>query len=290
MTSSERKLADVQGQFTQVVKDGHKYDDVSWRSGRFLLSDRRLILIGNEGKRTIPISDIDTIGGRHDVNQAVATVSGYISLQIGNDVILVSPNDDDESFQTALHKALLDGEIVLVKHPAVEGGVVTDAAWRKGRLSLDADTVNIAVDTGELVTIDRDDIGGVERTEQTVRSDTRPVLDVEHSPEETSVRTHISGTPRHCSILETVLEQGAEQNRAELDLGKNEKEVLVALYSGVSPFDIPDFLGLPVDEVEDIYERLIELDVLEEVRVRREVALKARGRNIASEAMNDTQP
>ncbi len=43
---------------------------------------------------------------------------------------------------------------------------------------------------------------------------------------------------------------------------------------------------MDIDRVEEIYERLIELDVLEEVRIRREVALKPRGRNIASEAMN----
>jgi len=43
---------------------------------------------------------------------------------------------------------------------------------------------------------------------------------------------------------------------------------------------------LDPDDVEEIYEQLVELDVLQEVRIRREVALKPRGRNIASESMN----
>jgi hypothetical protein len=60
----------------------------------------------------------------------------------------------------------------------------------------------------------------------------------------------------------------------------------MALYSGVSSFEVPEFLDMDPDEVEEIYERLIELDVLQEVRIRREVALKPRGRNIASESMN----
>jgi len=42
-----------------------------------------------------------------------------------------------------------------------------------------------------------------------------------------------------------------------------------------------------VDTVEEIFERLVELDIVDEVRVRREVTLNSRGRNIASEAMND---
>ncbi len=66
-----------------------------------------------------------------------------------------------------------------------------------------------------------------------------------------------------------------------------EKEVLMALYTGVSSFEIPDFLGMDVDRVEEIFERLIELDVLKEVRKRREVSLKTRGRNIASESISE---
>lgn len=288
MTTSERKLADVQGEFAQVISDGQKRNDVSWISGRFILSDRRLIIVGNGGKRTIPLSDIDSLGDRVDVNQAVATVSGYVTVQMGKDVILISPNED-QTFRTALHKALLDREVILAKHPAVRGGVITDAEWEKARLSIESGAVNIALQSGSLVTIDRDDIGTVERSEQTVKSESRPVIDVEHSEEGTSLRTYLSGTSRHCSFLENVLEEGARQNRTELDLSKNEKEVLVALYSGVAPFDIPDFLGLDVDDVEETFERLVDLEVLEEVRIRREVALNARGRNIASEAMNDAE-
>ena len=37
----------------------------------------------------------------------------------------------------------------------------------------------------------------------------------------------------------------------------------------------------------EAFERLIEVDVLEEVRKRREVSLKTRGRNIASESINE---
>jgi len=60
----------------------------------------------------------------------------------------------------------------------------------------------------------------------------------------------------------------------------------MALYSGVSSFEVPEFLDMDPDDVEETYEQLIELDVLQEVRIRREVALKPRGRNIASESMN----
>jgi hypothetical protein len=72
-----------------------------------------------------------------------------------------------------------------------------------------------------------------------------------------------------------------------LDLSKTDKQVLTALYSGVSPFDIPSFLGLDVEEVEELYVRLIDHDVLNEVRIRHEVTLNARGRSIASDVISD---
>jgi helix-turn-helix protein len=286
MSASERKLMDTTGRFTQVVEDGRKLGDVGWQRGRIVLSTRRLVLAGNGGKRTIPLSEIRAAQGRFDVNQAIAQVSDYLGVRQDSDVFLVSPGDT-ETFEHTLYSALVDGGIVLIRHPAVEGGVVRDVGWEKARVKLEEERVNLAVESGSLVEIEIDDTNAIERDERTVRGSERPVIEAAHTVDGTSVETYLSGAPRHCSILATVLGKGAARNEADLDLDPSEKEVLMALYSGVSSFDIPEFVELPPDDVEEIFDRLIELDVLEEVRVRREVALRPRGRNIASESMND---
>ncbi len=72
-----------------------------------------------------------------------------------------------------------------------------------------------------------------------------------------------------------------------MDLSDKETQVLTALYSGISPFKIPEFVDMEIEEVEDVYDRLMESDILEPVRTRREVQLEARGRSIASDAMAD---
>jgi helix-turn-helix protein len=113
------------------------------------------------------------------------------------------------------------------------------------------------------------------------------VVEVAHVEDETIVETYLAGPERRCGFVETLLSRGAERNRATLDLDETEREVLMALYSGVSPFEIPEFVGLEVDRVEETFERLIELEVLEEVRMRREVSLTTRGRNLASESINE---
>ncbi len=283
----ERKITDTRGKFTMVVKDGRELNDAEWTGGRILLSNRRLILAGSEGKRTIPLKRIRSLEGRTDVNQLVAKVSGYVSLQLSTgDVVLVSA-EDPESFERMLYRALLDRAVVLARHPAVEGGVVTDAEWKKARLKIEEESVDVAISDGSFVEIDLDDIGSMEANERSVEDEKRRVLEVEHSQDGTSVQTYISGSTRRCSILESLLRKGESRSEIGVDLTEKQNEVLMALYSGVSPFEIPDFLGMDVDEVEEVFDRLIELDVIEEIRTRREVALNARGRNIASEAMND---
>ncbi|WP_251344346.1 CheF family chemotaxis protein [Haloplanus halophilus] len=287
MMEGERKITDTRGKFTMVVKDGRELNDAEWTGGRILLSNRRLILAGSEGKRTIPLKRIRSLEGRTDVNQLVAKVSGYVSLQLSTgDVVLVSA-EDPESFERMLYRALLDRAVVLARHPAVEGGVVTDAEWKKARLKIEEESVDVAISDGSFVEIDLDDIGSMEANERSVEDEKRRVLEVEHSQDGTSVQTYISGSTRRCSILESLLRKGESRSEIGVDLTEKQNEVLMALYSGVSPFEIPDFLGMDVDEVEEVFDRLIELDVIEEIRTRREVALNARGRNIASEAMND---
>jgi helix-turn-helix protein len=286
MSDGERKLADQRGRFTRVVVDGRKVPDVEWIGGRVLLSTKRLVLVSNDGKRTIPLSAIRSVTGRRDAPEALAGVSSYLSLRAGEDVTLVAPRDH-AAFESALFGAILDGTVVLVKHPAVEGGVVRDTGWEKGRLAVEDGEVGLALATGQFVAIEVDDVGSLDREERAVRGEQRPVVAVEHAVEGTAVETHVSGNARHLSVLSSLLRQGAEKNTADVELSDRENEVMMALYSGVSPFQIPEFVGLDPDTVEGIFEDLMDRGLLEAGRVRREVALKARGRHIASEAMDE---
>ncbi len=286
MSKSERKLFDATGTFAHVVREGKQMNDIRWIDGRILLSNRRLILAAADEKKTIQISKINRIEGRQDVNRAIAQVSEYVSVRVGSDVYLVSTGEP-ESFERTLHKTILDGEIILLKHPAIEGGVVQNVDWKKARIKIDRDMVNLAVEDGSFVQIEIDDVGTIELDNRSVKSNEQTVLEAEHTEDTTSVKTYLSGRAKHCSVLSSVFARGVEQNSSSIDLETAEKEVLMALYSGVSSFEVPEFLDMEPDTVEAIYERLVELDVLQEVRIRREVTLKPRGRNIASESMNN---
>ena len=286
--SGEHALVDTKGKFVQVVNEGRKRNDIEWLPGRILLSNKRLVLATNEGKRTIPLSKLTSVTSSQ-MNQQLAQVDGYVKLQAGRDVWLVSAKAD--TFEDDLYSTLLDQIVVLVKHPAVKGGVVQEAGWEKARFKIDEeaeDTINLAISSGTFVELDIDDVGTVEAKEKTIRGDERPMLEIEHTIDGTSVETHLSGSPKHVSLIEGLVRQGEQRNAADdVDLNDDEIQVLMALYSGISPFKIPDFVDMDIDEVEDVYDRLMEQDILEPVRTRREVQLEARGRSIAGDAIAD---
>ena len=287
--SGEHALVDTKGKFVQVVKDGRKRNDIEWLPGRILLSNKRLVLATNQGKRTIALSKLTSVTASQ-MNQQLAQVDGYVKLQAGRDAWLVSPQASEE-FEDELYRTLLDQIVVLVKHPALKGGVVTEATWEKARFKIDdeqEDTVNIAISSGTFVELDIDDVGTVEQKQKEIRGKERPLLEVEHTIDGTSVETHISGSARHVSLIGGLVRQGEQRNAADdVDLSPEETQVLMALYSGISPFKIPEFVDMEIDEVEDVYDRLMEADILEPVRTRREVQLEARGRSIAGDAIAD---
>jgi hypothetical protein len=288
MKPGERSLGDFRGRFARVVRNGRQIDDADWTGGRILLSNRRLVLAAGGGKRTIPLSAIEDVGGRFDANQRIAAVALYLGLAVGDDVFVVAPREAEfEPFRSAVFSALLDQEIVLVRHPAVAGGVIQNTEWERARLKVDDTSLLMATVNSRFVKIPLDDVGSIDTTERTIIDETRPVVEIEHTDEGTSVVTYVAPSPRVATVLAVFLQGGEDDERVGEQLDTTAKQVLMALYSGVSPFDIPDFIGADVDEVEDMFVDLVELGVLDELRVRREVALSARGRHIATDAIAD---
>lgn len=131
-------------------------------------------------------------------------------------------------------------------------------------------------------------MGTIETGTSTVMGQERTVIEVEHTDEEDrSVETHLSGMDHHTRALETLFTRVVEDREDDYELSEMESQVLMALYSGVSPFEMSDFVGTTPDEVEEIYQKLLDIGAVDEVRVRTEVALNAQGRNMASEAMSE---
>lgn len=288
MSTGEQKLVDSAGDYLYAVKDGQPVEAPSWNSCRVMLTSERLILSTNGGKQAIPHGKIRVLDEEDIPVSLPVEMSTATPLRIGNTVILIDTQEvsdfDIEYCRAALHDA-----VILAKYPAIVGGVVQDeAAWSKARFRFDGDQIILGLPENERVSFPLADVGTIETASQQVMGEQRPVVQVEHTDSQgRSVETHFSGMDWHAQALERLLGNVIEDRQNNHELTEMESQVLMALYSGVSPFEMADFVGISVDEVEEIYQKLLEIGAVDEVRVRTEVALNAHGRNLASEAMNE---
>lgn len=215
MSESEYKIADGSGKFLQAVKDGRRMKDAQWTNGRILLSNKRIVLAGNDGKRNLPLSEVQGLSGRYDVNQTVAEVGDYVSIRMSSEsVVLVSLGSNTETFESKLYGALLDQTELQVKHPAVKGGVVTDEQFERARIKVDEEELSVAMSNGSFVSVELDDVGSAEAASLDVNGQKKPVLKVEHTvDQDTSVQTYFATDTHTASILESLLTKEAQKSQ-----------------------------------------------------------------------------
>ena len=288
MSEGEQKLVDTQGDYLYAVKDGEPLPDAQWRSCRIVVTDERLVLSTSSNRQAIPHSKILVPDDDEDLIPDGLDAPNATPLKIGSNVILVDAQEMSD-FESEYCRAALHDEVILVKYPAIVGGVVQEeASWSKARFRLDDDEIVLGLPDNETVRFPIDDVGTVDTATEHVAGEQREVVKVEHTDEEDrSVETHFSGVVWHPRALATLLQNTIERRQDEYELDDMENQVLMALYSGVSPFEMADFVGTDVEEVEEIYQTLLDAGAVDKVRKRTEVSLNAKGRNLASEAMNE---
>ncbi len=286
MSEGERKLVDTGGDYRYAVRDGQPVEGADWRACRVVLTSERLVLATDGGKQSIPHANIHVPDGETPVDGR--STDSATPLEIGSNVILVDA-EGVEDFGSEYCRAALHDEVILVKHRAVVGGVVQDdASWSKCRFRLQGGAVVLGLSDGRTVSFEIDNVGTVETTDQQVLGETRPVVKVEHTDDaDRSVESHFSGMAWHSRALESLLQETIEERQVDYELSGTERQVLMALYSGISPFEMADFVGIDVEEVEDVYAKLLDVGAVDKVRERTEVTLNAQGRNMASEAMSE---
>ena len=287
MSGDERKILDTGGDVCYVVRNGESVASPSWASCRLLLTNKRLVVAENGSKQTIPHAKVTIPRGDTPVPEDVDT-TGAVTLKISNTVLVATATDVSDFVETYC-RANLGGGVILAKHPAIVGGVVQDdASWSKARFAIEDELFTLQFPGGDSMACELEDVGTIEERSGAVMGEQRDIVAIEHTDDEgRSMETHLSGNARHTTVLATLFEHIVERREDDYDLSEDESQVLMALYSGVSPFEMADFVGLSVDEVEEIYQHLLEVGAVDEVRTRTEVTLNAQGRNMASEAMSE---
>ncbi|AEH25217.1 CheF family chemotaxis protein [Pyrococcus yayanosii] len=86
--------------------------------------------------------------------------------------------------------------------------------------------------------------------------------------------------------LKAEFQEVIERELKELEaLDDTEKQILVALYSGINPLELHQFLGVSEKEIEEIYDRMIDKGLLKIIMIRKVVDLTSEGRKIVNKLL-----
>lgn len=261
MSESAGVLADFMGTFTlEGTWDREPVD------GRVLLNPGRLVLVGPDGKETLPLSRLVDVGlGRvpSEYSQYFddALVAAFDADDRGAPRTATVEADGDaiEQFGTLLFKTQLHETTVLLNHPARVGGRVTDGGFAPATLYLGDD----AVAFGDIETpfrIPLDSVVDFGRPKRTVEGATRRVLSIRQVQEGTAMISEIDvRSNRLGNLLGRYLRTEYGKRRGEiedLDLSATEKRLLVTLHSGGSAADLAGVLDVDPGRVSMLLNRL----------------------------------
>jgi helix-turn-helix protein len=241
---SERVIADFVGHF--FVTDMSREDPVR---GRIVMSRKRLVLVGDDHKVTIPTSKMFDIAVGHVPPEMRSFFSDSITVAYRTDegrcmAVVEAESDTVEKFASVLFKAHLNGRTVTVEHPAERGGRVVDSTIRKAKLTVDDGALAFAGPNVEFA-IDLATVTDFEKETRTLAGETRPALSVRHVPRTTALLSVVAlPSERVMNLLGRYFRleySDIVESLQDVSLSDEEVQVLVAIYSageGVDPLDV----------------------------------------------------
>lgn len=219
-------------------------------TGRVILSQRRLVLVADAGKTTVPLSKVFDIvvGSVPDDLQSFFSDSVTIAYQqdgARRTALVEGEPDDMDRFTRLLFKALLRGVTVTVRHPAKLGGRVTDASDHTASINLSPGAIGFS-GCPDPFKVDLSTVIDYERTSRTLGGTKRPALVFRHVPD-TQTMTSIATVPdkRILNVLGRYIKLEYDEVMADVesfDPTEEQLEILVSIYSAGGEADIAEVI------------------------------------------------
>jgi helix-turn-helix protein len=241
---SERVIADFVGRF--FLTDMDREEPVR---GRIVMSPKRLVLVGDDRKVTVPTAAMFDIAVGHVPPEMRSFFSDSVTVAYRTDegrrmAVVEAESDTVDKFATVLFKTNLNGRTVTVEHPAERGGRVVDSTIRRATLAVDDGALAFAGPDVDF-TIDLATVTEFEKETRTLAGERRPALSVRHVPRTTALLSVVAlPSERVMNLLGRYLRleySDLVESLQDVTLSDGEVQVLVAIYSageGVDPIDV----------------------------------------------------
>ncbi|MCK4269892.1 MAG: hypothetical protein KAW93_05375 [Methanogenium sp.] len=169
--------------------------------------------------------------------------------------------------------------------PAIKGGVmVSDSKWEKGAVAI-LNTGIWFVGQNQQVCIPIAEVSGIEQTERDVQGKNTEVVKIDHVELGEVVTSFVLCPPTTLQVLFNYLKDATKSQ--EIDTGAIDPvsaQVAMLVYSGMDSHAIENMVSLSHEELESLYDKLIEMNIAEVAMTRREVKLTTKGVRFVSNA------
>ncbi|AIF69309.1 hypothetical protein PAP_04490 [Palaeococcus pacificus DY20341] len=235
----------------------------------------------------------------------------YLLLTLGENPLIFDIKEF-ENFIDSIFMAILDGKKAMLQFARSKGGAINmDSKWDEAMIrivSAGGKRDAFIVQGKKVISLFRDledmEIEEVELGEKTVKA-----LKLTHNYKSESVTSYLYipsrkltlfliryillHGPESRELMEKIADEFGEIKRdIEEELQRELKElmkispekqqILLALYSGINPLEIHQFLGIREEDVERIYDEMIDEGLLKIVMIRKIVDLTMDGRKIVN--------
>ncbi|MDY6865431.1 MAG: CheF family chemotaxis protein [Halobacteriota archaeon] len=283
-----------------------------WKRVKVVLTHTNLWIMHNSAKERIPLNAITGVG--RDVSTKISMpIDKYLAIDYISDGktfinVITSTKDQVKKLKSYILLVQLNNTSTYLLHPSKIGGVLqTGTKWQKRVLTISKGTSSEGITDQLVFKMDGEEdvkilLSRVEQTkteERLIGKATREVLNITHNTDENTFNTCVfikNMNPLKEYFNDFMLDKGVE-TRVSIDtsmgnsgtgpeLSEKEDEIMIALYSGVSSLEMETMMdNITVDELEKIYDKMIRDGMAETIRIRKEIQLTAKGKNIVNKKM-----
>lgn len=309
----DKVVMGTEGEFTHLGSGAMTVIKPEWKKCKIYLTSSQIWLVHDSKKNGIPLKAITNVG--RDISMKLnMEPDKYVSLDYAsegktNTIAITGAKDQVKKLKRYILLLQLNNTPAFIFHPAKVGGVIrTDTKWQKRVLSITRGkgkegVTDILLFKGQGAKDFRILLCNVEqfkKEERKIGDSTKEVIDVTHVMGENTYNTciynkninrlmeYFNDYLADKGVATAVTESTAiyAEESSGPDLSEKEEEVMVALYSGVSSLEMESVIdGVTVDELERFYDKMIRDGNAETVRIRKEIELTVKGKNIVNKKM-----
>lgn len=175
--------------------------------------------------------------------------------------------------------------------PAVRGGVmVTNATWEKGAIAVLKTSIWF-VSQNKQISVPLKEVTGMELTKREVQGKQVDVVKIDHMENTDVVTSYVLCPISTLQILINFLTDTTKDLETSAgDLDPLSAQVGMLIYSGMDSHAIENMLNISHKDLDQIYEKLLKIGLIDVVFVRKEVQLTPKGVRFITESVKPPSP